>query len=77
MTSKTEREIIQEIYTMLLGVPYTEDNGCIGDIKEIKEHLAKQNGKIAKNRLCIIGLACLLIGMGILDVATLLNIFGG
>lgn len=39
--------------------------------------LDKQNGKIMKNRIGLIGLACLLVGAGVLQGADIIHILGG
>jgi len=33
--NKTNRQMIEEIYTVLLGVPGTEDNGLVGELKDL------------------------------------------
>jgi len=46
---KTSEQMIQELYTVTLGVPDTENKGMAGDLKEIKEHLKELNGKVTSN----------------------------
>ena len=76
---RIEQMAIQQaqILAVLVGVPGSEEKGLAGDIAEIKEHAIKQNGRIAKNRLAIAGLACFLTGMGILEWQDVIHIFGG
>lgn len=37
--SKTNREMIEEIYTVLLGVPGTDERGVVGDIRSLSEQV--------------------------------------
>ena len=46
---KSSEQMIQEIYTVMLGVPGTDDRGLVGDCREIKVELKQQNGDIKKN----------------------------
>ena len=36
---KTNREMIEGIYTVLLGVPGTDEKGVVGDIKSLGEQV--------------------------------------
>jgi|26BtaG_2_1085354.scaffolds.fasta_scaffold02775_2 hypothetical protein len=71
------RLAIQEIYTVLLGVRNSDDGGLVQDIKEIKGHLSRQNGRISKNRAMIVTLIAFLAGMGILDATVWHRLLGG
>ncbi len=42
MANKTQREMIQEIHQGLFGIPNTEDNGLVGQVKKI-------NGRVSRN----------------------------
>ncbi len=44
-------DLIRETHQALLGIKGTEDNGLIGDFKELKDVVIKQNGAITKNTL--------------------------
>ena len=46
---ETQLEMIQKIYTVILGVPETDNKGMAGDMKEVKEHLKQLNGKVNTN----------------------------
>jgi len=46
---KDTDQMIQEVYTVMLGVPDTSDKGMAGDIKDIKEHLKQLNSQVTKN----------------------------
>lgn len=48
MAEKSEREMISEIYTVLLGVPDTDDDGVVGDIKETRDNVTKINSRLRK-----------------------------
>ncbi len=81
MTEKEKKEQsryhLQEIFTVLLGVPDTEDNGMVGDFKDLKEYVYKQNGRIRKLEIGLVGLTSILTGLGILDYAVFNKVFGG
>ena len=50
MASKTQKEQIQELCQAVIGIPENPDeNGLIGDIRDILELLKEQNGRIRKN----------------------------
>ena len=42
MANKTQKEMIQEIHQGLFGVPDTEDDGLVGQVK-------KMNGRVSRN----------------------------
>jgi len=70
-------ELLIELKTAVVGIKNTEEKGMAGDIKDIKKHIVKQNGKIIKNRIMIVGLACFLSGLGVLEWRDVISIFGG
>ncbi len=39
--------LISEVHQAVLGIPNTEDNGLVGDIKEIKAELKSVNKRVA------------------------------
>ena len=50
MTEKTQREMIQELYQAVIGIPEnSSDNGLIGDIAEIKTQVQITNGRTRSN----------------------------
>ena len=69
MAEKTQKELTHELHQVVLGIGGTEDNGMVGDIREIKELCQEQNGRVRKNaRLIYImygALATSGIGLGI------------
>ncbi len=80
---KTQKQLIEEINevtielrVVLLGVPNTEDKGMAGDIKELKNQLLRQNGRIRKNTLGLIGLGSFLVGLGVLEWTDIISLFG-
>lgn len=46
---KTSEQMIRELYTVLLGVPGTEDKGLCEDVREIKNQLQQMNGNVRSN----------------------------
>ena len=47
---KTNKEMIQELYQVIIGIKNNpDDNGMIGDIKNIEKHLATLNGQVRTN----------------------------
>ncbi len=70
-------KIINEVHQAVLGVKGTEDKGIVGDLKELKVYVRKQNGRIRKLELGGISLISLLIGLGILEWKDVTHLFGG
>ncbi len=70
-------ELLIELKTAVVGMEGTDERGMAGDIKEIKDALKKQNGRIRKNTVYIISLASFLTGLGILEWQDVIHIFGG
>ena len=48
MTKSTD-QMIQELYTVVIGVPQTEQKGVVGDIREIKSEIRRINGCVQSN----------------------------
>lgn len=71
------KEILIEVKTAVLGIEGTDEKGMAGDIKEIKQQIKKQNGKIMKNRIIITALIFFLAGVGVLEGADVIHLFGG
>ena len=46
---KTPGEMIRELYTVILGVPDTDERGMAGDIKDTAKELKKLNGAVKTN----------------------------
>lgn len=42
-------KLLIELKTVIIGMKGSEEDGMAGDIKEIKRHIADQNGKVDKN----------------------------
>ena len=51
MKAQERDELLVELKTAMLGVRNTEDNGMVGDIKEIKAHLTIINGDVNQNTI--------------------------
>ena len=54
-----------------------QENSMDDKLDKIILHQEKQNGKIMKNRIAIVGLICFLTGLGILEWSDVIHIFGG
>ena len=46
---KTPEEMIGELYTVILGVPGTEEGGMAGDCRDMKIQLKQLNGAVKTN----------------------------
>ena len=53
-----------------------QDDSINKKIDRIIIHQEKQNGRITKNKIMIIGLVCFLSGAGILEGTDIINLFG-
>lgn len=74
----SDRDILLvELKTIFVGIEGTDERGLAGDIKDIKNHLALQNGRVRKNTIAIISLISFLSGAGILQGLDIIHIFGG
>jgi len=49
MVAKSNKDLITEIHTVLLGVPGTKDNGVVGNLRRIEKQLATLNGAVNTN----------------------------
>lgn len=68
MASKTQKQMIQEIFTVLLGVPDTDDRGLVG----LVDYVVKDHNRLKKNFWMLVGI---LVGSGVIasSVFGLLN----
>ena len=70
MTAKSPEAMLQELYQAVVGIPNnSDDNGMIGDFKDFKALLIKQNDRIRKNEQRIFKIWGILIGIGALGGA--------
>ena len=46
---KTTEQMIQELYTVILGVPGTEDKGMAKQVRDVEKHLRELNGNVRTN----------------------------
>jgi len=47
--NKTMEQMVQELYTVMLGIPGTSEKGACQKITEIERHLREINGEVQKN----------------------------
>ena len=70
-------ELLIELKTAVVGLKDTDEKGIVGDIKDIKDALKKQNGRVRKNTTCLVATISFLAGLGILELSDIIHIFGG
>lgn len=64
MPEKTQREMVRELHQAVVGLPENpEENGLIGDVKEIKDSLVIQNGRIRSNEKSLSRIKGIIIGI--------------
>jgi len=66
MVEKSQKKMIQEVHQAVLGIENTEDNGLVGDFKELKEAVRESNGKRQKLSKKVNLMIGVLIGCGLL-----------
>ena len=67
MEDKTQKEMVQSLYQAVAGMDGNpEENGLIGDIKEVKDMIKEQNGRQQKTERKVNILIGALSSMGIL-----------
>jgi len=67
MPAKTQKEMLGEVYQAMIGLPENpEENGMIGDVREIKDILVTQNGRIRSNEKSISRIKGILVGISAL-----------
>jgi len=70
-------ELLIELKTAMVGLKDTDEKGMVGDIKDIKDTIRKQNGRIRNNTIAIAALVSFLTGLGLLEWTDVIHIFGG
>lgn len=64
---KAKRDMLQELHQAVIGIPDNPDeNGMIGDIKEIKDILKTQNNRIRNNERNISRVKGILVGLSVI-----------
>ncbi len=72
-------QMLQEVHQAVLGVKDSDDNGLVGDLKEVKTALKELNGRVRLNTVKIASVIGILIGLGILgglEIADITHILG-
>lgn len=65
MPDKTQKEQIQELCQAVIGIPENpDDNGLIGDVRDLVTYVKEQNKRIGKNERRISKVWGILIGVG-------------
>ena len=59
--TKEESKIMVEVHQAVFGVKHTEETGMIGDLKDIKKLLRKQNGRIRRLEVVV---AMIIVSLG-------------
>ena len=72
-----QKDMIQEIWQALYGVPDTEDNGIYGDFKDAYQVMRNNSKRITKLEITLASLITLLVGAGVLDATNVIHFFGG
>ena len=60
--TKGENKILAEVSQAVLGIKETEDKGIVGDIRDIKDLLQKQNGRIRRLEIAVVAISISLGG---------------
>ena len=71
---ETQQEMIHEIWQGLYGVPNTEENGIMGDLKEVLAKVCRNEKRITKLEITIASLIALLLGLGVLDAVNIIKL---
>jgi len=72
---KTQKEMVQEIWQALYGVPDTKDAGMYGDLKEVCKKMGNNTKRITTLEITVASLIALLVGAGVLNATHVINIF--
>ena len=52
MTEKPQKDMIRELYQAVIGIKENpDDNGLIGDVKEVSDKLDRMNGRVRGNEV--------------------------
>jgi len=66
---KTQRELLLELHQGIYGISDTEENGLLGDVKEMVTQVRIQNDRIRKNEHRVFKIWGILIAIGALSGA--------
>ena len=65
MPDKTEKELLQELYQAVIGIPENPDaKGLIGQVHDLGELIVSQNNRVGKAERKISQIWGILIGIG-------------
>lgn len=70
MPPKTQKAMIQEIWQGMYGIPDTDENGLVGSFNEVRR-------MVIQNRIAIVSLISILVGLGIIDASMTHILIGG
>ena len=73
----SQKDMIQEIWQALYGIPNTDDNGMYGDFSKACDVMKNNSKRIMKLEITVASLITLLIGAGVLDATNVIHVFGG
>ncbi len=82
MADKTQKQMTQELYQAVVGIPENEDeNGLIGDVQDLTKLVREQNKRVGKVEGKVNKMWGILIGIGVVGGTGLgfgiNNLFGG
>ena len=72
-----QKDMIQEIWQALYGVPDTDDKGMYGDFDKACKIMRSNSNRIVKLEITLASLIALLVGVGVLDAINVIHFFGG
>jgi len=65
MPEKLQKDMVKELYQAVVGIPGNPDeNGLIGDVKDLRKLLLSQNTRIGRSEQKISKIWGILIGVG-------------
>ncbi len=72
---KTEKDMLRELHQAVVGIPENpEENGLIGNVKELTRVIKEQNGRIRRNSIKIAAITAMLLAFATLTGLELSNV---